>query len=97
MLVQFFSHGDERFEAYTANLRLIVTSDIEKNRAVRAIMRASAHRMLLCNSPLISALLRCTTGVSGAIQLRFCTSSGNDEKGKNTPLKKNIGVINRVK
>lgn len=30
--------------SYTLNLRLIVTSDIEKNRAVRTIIRASAQR-----------------------------------------------------
>lgn len=33
----------------------------------------------------------------GAIQLRFCTISGNWESGKKTPLKKNIGVMNSVK
>ena len=47
VLVQSFSPGDERFEAYTVNLRLIVTSDIQKNRAVRATVRASAQGMLL--------------------------------------------------
>ena len=77
--------------------RLIVTSAIEKKRIVKTIMRASATRRLGWNSPQTRALARWTTGVKGAIQLRVCTISGKEERGKNTPLKKNIGVINRVK
>jgi len=48
-------------------------------------------------SPLTSALIIRTTGVNGTIQLRVCIIPGKEERGKNTPLKKNIGVINRVK
>ena len=75
----------------------MVTNDIEKNRAAMTITRTRAQRRISWNSPVISPLLRWTTGVRGAIQLRVCTIPGNEVSGKNTPLKKNIGVINRVK
>ena len=75
----------------------MVTSDIEKNRALRTMIRASDQRRFNSILPLINARLRWTTGVSGAIQLSVCTILGNEVRGKKTPLKKNIGVMNRVK
>ncbi len=33
------------FDIYVASLRLIITSDREKNKAVRATIRANAQRM----------------------------------------------------
>ena len=75
----------------------MVTSEIEKKIIVKATMRASAPRRPGWNSPQTRALVTWTTGVSGAIQLKLRTISGKEERGKNTPLKKNIGVINRVK
>lgn len=43
---------------YIVSLRLIVTNDIEKNIAVRTMIRASDQRRFGYNSPLISALVR---------------------------------------
>ena len=77
--------------------RLMVTSDIEKKRIVKPTMVASAPRRPGWSSPQTRALARVTTGVKGIIRLMVCTISGKEERGKNTPLKKNIGVINRVK
>ncbi len=75
----------------------MVTSDMEKKTAVKPIIVASDSRCSGRNSPETAALARLTTGVRGIIQLMVCTISGKEERGKNTPLKKNIGVINRVK
>ena len=75
----------------------MVTSDIEKKKTVKTIMMARAMMRSRWNSPQTKALVRRTTGVKGAIQLMVCTISGKEERGKNTPLKKNMGVINRVK
>jgi len=82
---------------HTASLRLMVTSDREKNPTAKRRTRPNAHSKPRCTSPLTSERVRWTTGVRGIIQLRFCTISGKEERGKNTPLKKNIGVMNRVK
>jgi hypothetical protein len=65
----------------------MVTIEIEKNRTIKARIRASAQRRSRENFPLINALVRETTGVNGATQLRFCTISGKEDRGKNTPLK----------
>jgi len=75
----------------------MVTSDMDIKTMVTRIISPNDHKRLGCNSPVIKALVRRTTGVSGDTQLRFWTASGKEERGKNTPLKKNIGVINRVK
>jgi len=69
---------------------------MEKKTAVKTIMIASATRRLRWNSPQTRALAILTTGVKGIIQLMVCTILGKEDSGKNTPLKKNIGVINRV-
>ena len=77
--------------------RFMVTSDIEKKMATKTIMMPSAPRRPGCISPQTRALAIVTTGVSGIIKLIRCTISGKEDNGKNTPLKKNIGVIKRVK
>ena len=82
---------------YLVSLRLIVTIDIEKNITIKPLIRARAQRRSELNSPLNNALVMRTTGVNGATQLRFWIVTGKEESGKNTPLKKNIGVIKRVK
>jgi hypothetical protein len=79
------------------SLLLIVNNDREKKNAVTTIMARSAHRDSMLKEPETTARLSRTTGVNGAIQLNVCTTGGNDESGKNTPLKKNMGVINRLK
>jgi len=74
----------------------MVLSARGKKRAVIPTIRPSAHKRLGCTSPLNKARVSVVTGVSGATQLSLCTISGNEVRGKKTPLKKNIGVINRV-
>ena len=75
----------------------MVTSDAEKNTQINKIISANDQSKSGEKSPWIAALVRFTTGVNGAIQLRVFIMSGKDDRGKNTPLKKNIGVINRLK
>jgi len=75
----------------------MVTSEMAKKTTVISRMRPKDQSRPNLTSPLTSARLRLTTGVSGAIQLSVCTSGGKEDRGKNTPLKKNIGVTTRVK
>ncbi len=86
-----------RQDAYTNNRRRMVYRDRGKKTAIRPAMIASPHHAPPLKSPPMSARARLATGVKGAIQLRCCTKGGNESSGKNTPLKKNIGVMNSVK
>ena len=74
----------------------MVTSDIEKKTVVIAMIIASAIRCARRNSPETRPLASSTTGRRGIIQLKDCTILGKEVRGKKTPLKKNIGVMNRV-
>ena len=55
------------------------------------------HQAPVSGWPVTTALVKLTTGVSGAIQLMFCTMGEKPSRGKNRPLKKNMGVRNSVK
>jgi len=68
-----------------------------RKMAVRPTMMLRLHHAPEAGSPLTIARVRLVAEVSGDIQARRCTASGNESSGKKTPLKKNMGVMNRVK
>jgi len=74
-----------------------MTRERGKKTAVRPMMMASPHQAPSPGWPLTRARDRFATGVSGEIQHSFCTVGEKASRGKKTPLKKNMGVMNRVK
>ena len=69
----------------------------QKNAMAKPIKMVSGTQRLVSTCPLARPRVSFVADVKGTIQLRRCTSGGKASRGKKTPLKKNIGVMIRVK
>ena len=83
--------------SYFRRRRRIMMRERGKKMAINPMMMARPHQDPSPGWPLTSALVRFAAGVSGEIQQSFCTVGEKAVSGKKTPLKKNMGVMNRVK